>query len=85
MDGAVAIALKSTQVGGVIIIISLISHDYILTGGWWYNNCMYAHLTGLHTERRSTIGGKQIYYIFGGEREISADSWSEAEMLLLPN
>ena len=56
------------------------------TGGWWYDFCTSAHLTGLHTERRKDISGyKQIYYYYGGERGDSWDSWSEAEMLLLPN
>merc|ERR1719295_1211096 len=26
------------------------------TGGWWYKDCGYAHLTGLHTKTRSRIG-----------------------------
>jgi len=55
------------------------------TGGWWYNHCTSAHLTGMHTETRSTIGYKQIYYNHGGGRGTTVDSWAEAEMLLLPN
>ena len=86
MDGADTIALKATQVGCAIIIISLYHIHHFLTGGWWYKQCANSHLTGLHTETRSRIGGaKQIYYYYGGERGRSWDSWSEAEMLLLPN
>jgi len=57
-----------------------------LTGGWWYGDCTQAHLTGMHTDERKHMSGyKQISYYYGGERGNSYDSWSEAEMLLLPN
>merc|ERR1712150_374142 len=47
------------------------------TGGWWYNIDTRAHLTGVHTNSRLTMGfqghlgpttEKQIYYFWGGER-----------------
>ena len=57
-----------------------------LTGGWWYAWCTNVHLTGQHTDRRTTISGdKQIYYYHGGERGDTKDSWAEAEMMLVPN
>ena len=57
-----------------------------LTGGWWYAWCTNVHITGQHTDRRTTIsGGKQIYYYHGGERGDTKDSWAEAEMVLVPN
>ena len=71
----------------------MIPHYHYLTGGWWFNNCAGAHLTGPHTETRSADGDRILYY-FGGERlgqsfsELglgSWESWAEAKMLLLPN
>ena len=57
-----------------------------LTGGWWYNNCGFSHHTGQHTKTRTTLsGGEQIYYVYGGERGNTWDSWAEAEMVLVPN
>ena len=57
-----------------------------LTGGWWYAWCTNVHITGQHTDRRTTISGdKQIYYYYGGERGNTRDSWAEAEMVLVPN
>jgi len=57
-----------------------------LTGGWWYAWCTNVHITGQHTDRRTTISGdKQIYYYHGGERGDTKDSWAEAEMVLVPN
>ena len=56
------------------------------TGGGWYKNCSDAHLTGLHTERKTTVGtNKQIWYYQGGERGRTTASWKEAEMVLIPN
>jgi len=54
-------------------------------GGWWYRNCMHAHPTGLSSATKKN-GYKYVYYHYGGERgNDGADSWSEAEYLLVPN
>ena len=78
--------LKAKQVG--CPIISLYRDIEILSshsGGWWYKICANTNLTGQHTKTRSKIGGKQIFYYYGGKRGKGVDSWSEVNMLLLPN
>ena len=70
------------------------AQDYMYTGGWWYDDCTFAHLTGIHTERKEELDDDhQIFYLYGGERgrrfrrrgRSSHESWSEVEMLLLSN
>jgi len=64
---------------------SVINCAAMFTGGWWYDNCANARLTGQHTDRRRQDDGyKQIYYYHGGERGDSDDSWKEATMELIP-
>ena len=53
------------------------------TGGWWYKACHLAHLTGTSTTTK-TSGHKYVIYVNGGERGNSADSFEEAELLLVP-
>ena len=54
------------------------------TGGWWYFGCTRVHLTGLHTEERTTVDHKEIYYYDGGERTGGSgfDSWKEATVTI---
>ena len=62
-------------------------------GGWWHsgglslpnNGCFDIRLTGQHTETKTHIDYKQIFYYHGGERGSTSDSWAEAEMVLVPN
>jgi len=56
----------------------------LLTGGWWYNDCTYAHPTGLSSATKKN-GWQYVHYYHGGEGGNSWDSWSEAEYLLVPN
>ena len=54
------------------------------TGGWWYNSCFETHPTGLSSATKKN-GYNYVVYHDGGERGIGADSWAEAEYLLVPN
>jgi len=45
------------------------------SGGWWYNNCMNAHPTGLSSPTKIS-DTKYIYYYHGGVRGESEDSWA---------
>ena len=54
------------------------------TGGWWYNSCFKANPTGLSSATKKN-GYNYVVYHDGGERGIGADSWAEAEYLLVPN
>ena len=68
---------------GWVLSLSRSPH-HPLTGGWWYRACTAAHLTGQHADI-AWFDNRKIFYAYGGERGISWQSWSEAEMLLLPN
>ena len=83
--------LWSSRVGGhyhhrIISYYHYHCHDHIIlqyhyhTGGWWFSSCGYAHLTGQHTKSKTTVGGKNILYYYGGDRIGDVDSWKEAEM-----
>ena len=57
---------------------------HMRTGGWWYNSCMYAHPTGTSSTTK-TNGWKYVTYRHGGERgRDGADSFAEAELVLVP-
>jgi len=53
-------------------------------GGWWYNQCHYAHPTGLSSATKKKNDPKCVTYLHGGDRGYGYDSWSEAEYLLVP-
>ena len=52
-------------------------------GGWWYNRCYDARLTG-EVHKTQTTNSRGIHYYYGGERGDGSNTWKEAEMLLVP-
>jgi len=56
------------------------------SGGWWYNRCMHAHPTGLHSPTKVEDGAKYIFhYHCAMPCKYAPSSFAEAEYLIKLN